>query len=143
MSEMPSPGQQMLATFAAFLVGPIAIVYLVDYQAPGSDLVVAVSGLLAGATFFFGFFAWLGGALLSLFTRGGREQARSGQPPKGTIGFVICAVVAGALSGFLTALAGEGFMTPLWTVFAGFFAYGYALHRLAKAGYLPFVDDAG
>jgi hypothetical protein len=47
----------------------------------------------------------------------------------------------GATVGGMAAFSGTGFFGPLWQLFAGFVVYGYLLHRLARAGYLPFVED--
>ena len=142
-SKNPSPGTQLLAVLVSFLVGPIGALYLAVYLAPDGDFAQALSPLLTAATFFFGFFAWLGGAFLSLLTRSGRERVRSDQPPKGTFGFVLCGLMAGGIAGLLTGIGAPRFLGPAAIMFAYCMIYGYLLHRLAQAGYLPFMEDPG
>lgn len=143
--DLPSAGVQMLTLLVCFLGGPIGSVYLTHWVAPTSELVPAMAGLLTGAVLFFGFFFWLGLAFLSLFTRSGRNRVHTGLPPKGTTGFVWTGVIAGLLLGLATGIVSErlGFFAAFGLLFGAQAAYGYLLHRLARAGYLPFIEEVG
>ncbi len=140
-TAMPGAGTQILTTLLTMFLGPLGAVMLSTWLAPEADLVHALAGVIAGAAWFLGFLAWLGGAFLSLLTRSGRKQARSGRPPKGTSGFIFTAAVGGAGAGVLTAIAADAFVASLLIIFLAFVSWGYVLHRLAKAGYLPFIEE--
>ena len=142
-TENPSPAAQLTTVLATFLGGPLGALYLATYLAPDGDLAQAICPLLAAGIFFFGFFAWLGGAFLSLLTHRGRARVRADQPPGGSFGFVLCGLAAGSIGGVLAGIGADGFLLPAGIMFAYCTGYGYLLHRLARAGYLPFMEEVG
>jgi hypothetical protein len=140
----PGTGAQMMVLLLVFLGGPIGAVSLSNHLAPDSELAPVLSGLLAATVLFGGMLLWLGLAVLSLLTRSGRTRVGAAEPPKGTSGFVWMAAICGSVSALVTAIRSEGSAgLSLITLMAAFVAYGYSLHRLARAGYLPFIEDVG
>lgn len=126
-------------------------ILLANWAAPGSHLALILGFLLLPAALGAGFHAWLGLAVIISAPRMIGRIARPSSPPApqedvtppGAWSFLLVGSCFGLLGGAVTGLffsSVSGLYSTLAFWAAGT-AYGGALWRLARAGYLPFPES--
>lgn len=142
---------QFVTLLAVFLGGGFAGAWLSTQAAPNSGLAAAVSVMMLPGTLFFGFFGWLGFAILSLpvlivkklFGKLPVLDKQEAHIPPGSFVFVIVSVIicgcAGTISGFASESWGVAKTVSVYLVVG--VTYGTTLWKLAAFGYLPFPEE--
>ncbi len=148
-----SSAVRLLTVIAAFVGGPLLGLGLAARFTPGSDLVRGIGPLAFLSVFLMGALLWMGTGVVTVVARvlldllrgrGGRRAVRDADStlvPAGHRAFVVLGVTAGVLVGCVA-----GLLTPLglWAAVALWglagLGYGWALHRAANHGWLPFPE---